>query len=74
MCVDELRERFVEDTGESIVRWDGLFNPNYGYWLEEVIIGAKNTKQQVQADNSCEHSFSPVYQCVHCGKIGDSIA
>ena len=33
-----------------------------------------NTQQQLQPDNSCEHSFSPVYQCVHCGKIGDSIA
>ena len=36
--------------------------------------GAKNTEQLLQPDNSCEHSFSPVYQCVHCGKIGDSIA
>lgn len=33
----------------------------------------KNTEQDNQPDNSCEHSFSPVYQCVHCGEIGDSI-
>ena len=51
MDVDELRERFTEDVGEPIVRRDGLFNPNYGYWLEEIIVGAKNTEQQVPPDS-----------------------
>ena len=51
MCIDELRERFIEDTGEPIVRRDGLFNPNYGYWLEEYIVGAKNTEQANQPDS-----------------------
>jgi len=42
--------------------------------VKEISVGVKNTEKQVQADNSCEHSFSPVYMCVHCGKLGDSIA
>lgn len=70
-CVSTDPKSFVRIGYEQLSKKDKYLCPNCA---DDYFKGAKNTEQANQPDNSCEHSFSPVYRCVHCGKISDSIA
>jgi hypothetical protein len=34
MSAEALRKSFEGETGDPVSRWDGVFDPDYVYWLE----------------------------------------